>query len=204
VDDQTGNNQIDKNLVGNVLTGDTKAFGTIIKNTEGLVALIVFKMIINAEDRKDLAQDIYLKAFHNLSGFKFQAKLSTWIGQIAYNTCLHYLEKKKLVLIDPPNHENDSDDQLSNLLNHGSIGLSNNETEKLIWRKELSVILQTETDKLLPVYKTILTLFHQQELSYGEITQITGLPEGTVKSYLFRARKTLKEAILSKYKKEDL
>ena len=93
-----GNNPTDKHLVDRVLRGDTRAFGTIIKNTEGLVAQIVFKMIPVVEDRKDLAQDIYLKIFHNLAGFKFQSKLSTWIAQITYNACLSWIEKKKLVL----------------------------------------------------------------------------------------------------------
>ena len=95
---QTGNHPEDKDLVNHVLRGDQSAFGRIIKNTEALVASIVYKMIPDQEERKDIAQDIYLKAFHKLAGFKFQSKLSTWIGQIAYNTCLSWLEKKKLVL----------------------------------------------------------------------------------------------------------
>ena len=98
VNHTTGNNPADKHLVDRVLRGDTRAFGIIIKNTENLVAQIVFKLIPVVEDRKDLAQDIYLKAFHNLAGFKFQSKLSTWIAQIAYNSCLSWIEKKKLVL----------------------------------------------------------------------------------------------------------
>lgn len=56
-----GNNDSDQYLVDKVLGGDADAFGVIIRNTEGLVAQIVFKMINNSEDRKDIAQDIYLK-----------------------------------------------------------------------------------------------------------------------------------------------
>ena len=80
--------------------GDTRSFEIIIRRTEGLVAQIVFKMIDHAEDRRDMAQDIFLKVFKNLSGFRFQAKLSTWIGQISYNTCLNYHEKKKLIFVN--------------------------------------------------------------------------------------------------------
>ena len=59
----------------------------------------IFSLVdfLSAEDRKDIAQDVYLKAFKNLVGFKFQSKLSTWIAQIAYNTCINFLEKKKLM-----------------------------------------------------------------------------------------------------------
>ncbi|MES1222193.1 MAG: sigma factor-like helix-turn-helix DNA-binding protein, partial [Bacteroidota bacterium] len=60
------------------------------------------------------------------------------------------------------------------------------------------------TENLSPIYKTLITLYHNEEMSYEEIRIITGLPEGTVKSYLFRARKALKESILNKYKMEEL
>ena len=73
----------DQPLVEMVLKGNTNAFKTIMKNTEDLVAQIVFKMIPIAEDRKDIAQDIYLKTFQKLNTFQFRSKLSTWIAQIA-------------------------------------------------------------------------------------------------------------------------
>jgi len=191
------NNLTDQHLVKQVLDGDTSAFGTIIKKTEGLVAQIVFKMINNSEDRKDIAQDIYLKTFKKLSGFKFQSKLSTWIGQIAYNTCLNYLEKKKLIILPKTESEGEA-------LSSETTNTSNNETENLIFQKDLSEILISEIDILPPLYKTLITLYHNEELSYEEIAQITELPEGTVKSYLFRARKSLRESLLRKYKKEEL
>jgi RNA polymerase sigma factor (sigma-70 family) len=200
VNDITGYTLSDKSLVDKVLRGETGAFATIIKNTEALTAQIVFKMITNAEDRKDVAQDIYLKVFNKLSGFRFESKLSTWIAQIGYNTCLSYLEKKKLVL--PGNFQDDETDVLELIINKSNT--QNNETEKVISKKELSFILKTEIENLPPVYKTLITLYHNEDLSYDEISEIVQLPEGTVKSYLFRARKMLKENLLAKYKKEEL
>jgi RNA polymerase sigma-70 factor (ECF subfamily) len=78
------------------------------------------------------------------------------------------------------------------------------ESEVLFSKKELETILATAIEKLSPVHKTLITLYHQEELTYIEIAQITGLPEGTVKSYLFRARKQLKDNLLNQYKKEEL
>lgn len=184
---QVANSPTDKYLVDKVLSGDTQAFGLIIQHTEGLVAQIVYKMIANAQDRKDLAQDVYLKAFHKLSGFKFESKLSTWIGKIAYNTCLTFLEKRKLILQEDLQE-----------------GKASAEILHPVFQKELSIILRAETEKLPPIYRTLISLYHQEEMSYGEIAQITELPEGTVKSYLFRARKMLKESLLANYKKEEL
>ena len=89
----------DRTLVNRVLHGDTRAFAEIVENTESLIAQIVFKMVSNPEDRKDIAQDIYLRAYEGLKDFRFNSKLSTWIGRIAYNTCINYLEKKKPLLV---------------------------------------------------------------------------------------------------------
>jgi RNA polymerase sigma-70 factor (ECF subfamily) len=202
VNHTTGNNPADKHLVDRVLRGDTRAFGIIIKNTENLVAQIVFKLIPVVEDRKDLAQDIYMKAFHNLPGFKFQSKLSTWIAQIAYNSCLSWIEKKKLVL--PGNlHEGEEMYETTDarVYNHSSV---ENNSENNLFQKELSVILRKEIEGLPAIYQTLITLFHHESMTYEELSQITGLPEGTVKSSLFRARKMLKENLLSKYQKEAL
>jgi RNA polymerase sigma-70 factor (ECF subfamily) len=94
VSSNTGLHTTDRRLVERVLDGDTHAFGIIVKNTENLVARIVFDTIANDGDRKDIAQDIYLKAYQKLRTFKFQSKLSTWIAQISYNTCIDHLRKK--------------------------------------------------------------------------------------------------------------
>lgn len=204
MNNKTENKLTDQQLVKEVLRGNTYAFGTLIKNTEGLVAHIVYKMIFHPEDRKDIAQDVYLKAYKNLPNFKFEAKLSTWIGQITYNTCLNFLEKKKIVLLQDPIHNDEMGEESLEMINTKPLSISDNDTEILIFKEQLSEILQAEIEKLSPIYKTLITLFHQAELSYEEIAQITMLPEGTIKNYLFRARKTLKDNLLLKYKKEEL
>ena len=81
---------------------------------------------------------------------------------------------------------------------------SADETFSLLHQKELTAILKKEIDQLPPIYQTLITLYHKEEMSYNEITEITGLPEGTVKSYLFRARKMLKNNLSQHYQKEDI
>jgi len=194
----------DKELVNRVLQGEPKVFAIIIKNTERLVAQIVFKLLSNPEDRKDIAQDIYLKAFKNLQGFKFHSKLSTWIGHIAYNTCINFLEKKKLILPDGNWSENQNSNSPLELAANKHIDLFRNETEERLFKTELGEIVQTAIGNLSPLHKTLITLYHYEELSYEEIAEITDLPVGTVKSYLFRARKSLKDNILLHNKIEEL
>ena len=90
----------DKVIVTNILNGNIQDFAVVVKNTEKLFAQIVRKMTANEDDQKDLVQDIYLKAYQNLSSFQYKSKLSTWIGTIAYNTSINYLKKKRIKLYD--------------------------------------------------------------------------------------------------------
>ena len=192
----------DQQLVAQVLGGHTAAFGQIVQRTEALVTQMVFKMIRHSADRPDIAQEVYLKAFKNLAGFKFQAKLSTWIGQITYNTFLHYLEKKQLVLLDPaePPAAAEEGRRAPPALAAGP----DSDPEAALFGHDLAGILGTAIEQLPPLYRTLIALYHQQELSYEEIAQITSLPDGTVKNYLFRARKQLKQQLLARYQREDL
>lgn len=192
---------IDRDLIKKTLAGDTNAFRIIISNTQGLVLQIIYRLITNQEDREDLAQEVYLKVYSKLSSFKFNAKLSTWIGTITYNTCINYLEKKKIAILDIDTQD---DIDMWDTITNNSIHTSQNITENLVLKNERARILEIEIEKLPPIYKTIITLFHSEELSYKEISKITNLPEGTLKNYLFRARKKIRENISFNYKKEDL
>lgn len=183
----------DRELARRVLQGDRQAFAGIVKNTEPLVASIVCKLIPDMEARKDLAQDIYLKAYQHLGNFRFESKLSTWVAQIAFNTCRSWLEKKKLVLMDH--------DQLPVLRGTGT---GHESAELPLAGKQRSRIINAAIEQLPALQKTLIALYHQDEKSYTDIAFITGLPEGTVKSYLFRARKALREILLSDYKREEL
>ncbi|SHE38765.1 RNA polymerase sigma factor [Pedobacter caeni] len=180
----------DKLLVEKILSGNTQDFAMVVKNTERLVAQIVRKMVANQEDQKDLVQDIYLKAYQSLPSFKFQSKLSTWIATIAYNRNINYLEKKKIPLCDIDS------------VQESNFALQEN-VEKGIFKKETAQILNNEINKLPPLYKTLISLYHIEELPNREIAEITGLPEGTIKSYLYRARKILKENIENNYKMDS-
>ncbi len=194
----------DQQLVAQVLGGHTAAFGQLVRRTEGLVTQLVFKMIRHPADRPDVAQEVYLKVFKNLAGFKFQAKLSTWVGQIAYNTCLHYLEKKQLVLVDLAEPAPDDAAEAGRRGPPILVAGPDYNPETVLFDQDLAGILGAAIEQLPPLYRTLVALYHQQELSYEEIGQITSLPDGTVKNYLFRARKLLKQRLLATYHRDDL
>ncbi|MBN2088592.1 sigma-70 family RNA polymerase sigma factor [candidate division KSB1 bacterium] len=182
-------------LVKQILSGDQQAFRIFIETYQRLVAHIVFRMIPTTADREDLCQDIFLKAYQHLASFQFESKLSTWLGRIAYNTCINFLEKKRVQLWGDLSEENDSLDQFT-----GTEIAPDTFTEK----RDISNRLLQEIEKLPLPYRTILTLYHLEEMSYQEIGEIMQLPEGTVKSYLFRARKKLKDQLMTQYHQEAL
>jgi RNA polymerase sigma factor (sigma-70 family) len=185
----------DKDLVKQVLEGKPEAFDALIGRYERLVTHIVYRTISDDEDRRDLCQDVFVKVYSNLAGFQFEAKLSTWIGRIAYNACINHLRKRREDLIDEVLPNIESVDRLP-----AQTTLPDEETEA----RDLARRLRREIAGLPATHRTILALYHIDEMSYAEIAEITGMPEGTVKSHLFRARKHLRRSLLSKYSQEDL
>lgn len=180
----------DKAIVTNVLNGNIETFAIVVKNSEKLIAQIVRKMITNEDDQKDLIQDIYIKVYKNLGSFKFKSKLSTWIANIAYNTTVNYLQKKRIPIIG---------------IEHGIENdiVLNDTPEMVVLKTEEVGVLYMELNKLPPLLKTLITLYHLEELPNKEIAEITNLPEGTIKSYLYRARKILKDNINHHYEMKN-
>ena len=176
----------DKTLVDLVLRGDQRAFALILRRTERLVAQIVHRMVADPDQRKDILQEVYMKAWQHLPGFRQEAKLSTWIARIACHAGVDELRRAQgahawAVLPDMA---------------------STDEADAPMLAREMTYALQNGLDRLPPTYRTLVVLFHQEELSYEEIVRITGLPMGTVKNYLFRARKRLSELVQHQFKIE--
>jgi len=185
-----------RKLVEHILAGDQDSFRTLVKENQRLVCHVVFRMIPPGPDQEDICQEVFIKVYQNLDKFRFDSKLSTWIARIAYNTCLNFLDKKKLPLYDDlTDHDASFEPEAPGDSSRPDLAFESAQT---------GIILQEEIDRLPILYKTIVTLFHIDRMSYSEIAQIMKMPEGTVKSYLFRARKTIKSRLLSKIPREDL
>ncbi len=185
----------DRILVDKIMSGENRAFEAFIFKYKKLVGHIVFRLIKDKEDREDICQDIFVKVYRNLGSFQFSSKLSTWVATIAYNTCVNFLEKKR----EPLSADFMTDEKINETADD-----SHEPPDRLIESKEISAFVRKEIDKLPPVYKAAITLYHLNEMSYEEIAGAMRLPEGTVKSHLFRARKILKDKLMILYRQEDL
>jgi len=176
----------EKRLINQILSGDRRSFEVLIGRYKRLVGHMVFKMIQQAEDREEIAQDVFLKVHQNLAHFRGESKLSTWIARIAHRTCLNYLKRKRLPTTDLSAEESQlAIDQADR-------------PDKLLEKDQRAQFLRRQIACLPPQYGTVLTLFHLEELEIKEISTILEMPTGTVKNYLFRGRKLLKERLLRK------
>jgi len=183
----------DQALVSKVLSGDMPAFRLLIRQHERLVAHMIGRLVKHDGEREELCQDVFLRVYDKLNEFTFQSRLSTWIATIAYRYAINHLRKKKLLLSDIP--EEDS-------FNKNFVEEENPET--LFSEQNMDEFVLKLIDKLPVQYKTVLILYHVESMSYPEIVEITGMPEGTVKNYLFRARNLLKEKVKKYLGKEEM
>jgi RNA polymerase sigma-70 factor (ECF subfamily) len=183
----------DRALVSRVLTGDMQAFMLLIRQHERLVAHMVGRLIKNDEDREELCQDVFIRVHEKLAEFSFQSKLSTWIATIAWRSAINHLRKKKMLFSDIPEEE---------AFTKRFIEESN--PESVTEERDLDAFVLKLVDELPAQYRIVLTLFHLEGMSYPEIGEVTKMPEGTVKNYLFRARNLLKEKVKIYLAKEEL
>lgn len=183
----------DRTLVKNVLAGDMQAFRLLIHQHERLVVHMVGRIVKKQEEVEELCQDVFMRVHNKLGEFNFQSKLSTWIATIAYRQALNHIRKEKIAYSEIPDEE---------AFTQRFVEVAN--PESLAEEKDQDAFVLRLIEELPVQYKTILTLYHVQEMSYPEICEITGMPEGTVKNYLFRARNLLKEKVKKYISKDDL
>ena len=172
----------DAELVQQVLNGNNNAFRFLVAKHQRLVVHIVGRIVQQQEDVEDVCQEVFIKVFRKLKKFRGESKLSTCIARIAYNTSISHIRKGKYDI-----HSFDEQPLLIAAEKDESLN------QKAIEREEAKKYLMQFIEKLPVQYRTVLTLFHLEEFSYREIEEITEMPEGTIKSYLSRARRLLKD-----------
>lgn len=175
----------DHQLVKQVLAGSDAALKLLIERYERLVAHMVARVIDATMDREEICQDVFFKIYEKLSTFNFESKLSTWIATIAYRHAVNFAKKKKMEQVDL--------DAVT-----FKLGTEENKTEQ----DDMTAFVHRLVDQLPVNYKTVLTLFYLDGFSYPEIVETTGMPEGTVKNYIHRARGKLRELVEAHAQKE--
>lgn len=169
----------DKMLVAEVLTGKQEAFVCLVDQYQGLVSHLVFRVVQNPRDQEEVCQDVFVKVHKQLKTFQFRSRLSTWISRIAYNTAISHINKRRPMTVEFDQEE---------------ITEESGPTEALS-EMQLKSFVHEKMKLLSTIEKSVLTLYHLEEMLVSEISQVMMRPEGTIKSDLYRARKKLRKMI---------
>ena len=172
--------QTDNYYIEQVLGGNTGAFSFLVEKYQDMIYGLCLKMLQNAEDAEELAQDTFVKAYRSLNSYKGNSKFSTWLYRIAYNASISLIRKRKLELHSLDEQRLSDEDEVRIQQQLGQIK-----------KEEVSAYLKKAIERLPGDDQVLITLFYYEEQSVEEVAQITGLTESNVKVKIHRARKKM-------------
>jgi RNA polymerase sigma-70 factor (ECF subfamily) len=183
-------------LIERLIARDERAFNDVVRTYERRIFALALRMMGDRAEAEDLAQEVFVQVFKAIGSFRGESKLSTWIYRIAVNLSKnrtkylrvrHTSEQDELAAVEERAGLGDpSDAKNVARVERPDEMMAGRETERVVRR----AILQLE-----PSFRECLVLRDVEDLSYEEIGEITGLPEGTIKSRIHRARSQLKEIV---------
>jgi RNA polymerase sigma-70 factor (ECF subfamily) len=186
--------KIQKEVIENCKAGDEKAFTEIVLQRQKRVFNIAYRMLGNSEEAKDLAQEVFISVFESIKDLKEEIKFDAWLTQITLNHCRNrwkYLKRRQYFssdsLDDPIETEDGSMPR--------AIADPSDNPEILLEKKMIQQWIQRGLLELKENQRELLVLRDLQGFSYEEMGETLGLPEGTIKSKLHRARMDLKEVL---------
>lgn len=195
VTDPLANDDVEAKLIERLVVRDERAFNKLVRLYERRVFALVIRMLGNAAEAEELSQEVFVQVFKAIGTFRGESKLSTWIYRIAINLCKNRSKYLKV-------RHTDEQDALDDVVERAPLGSARNANvaqverpDEMLAGKQVERIVQDAITRLEPTFRECLVLRDVEELSYEEIGQITGLPSGTVKSRIFRARAMLKEMV---------
>jgi RNA polymerase sigma-70 factor (ECF subfamily) len=180
--------RFDLELVKHASNGNQKAYAELMSRYREAIYFMLLKMVNNKTDAEDLTIEAFGKAFKNLDQYSPNYAFSTWLFKIASNNCIDYLRKRRANLISIDGAFSDDSKEVEPQINLKDTELNPEET---LIREQKAVLMRTIVKKLKPRYRSLIELRYFREFSYEEIAEEMGIPLGTVKAQLFRARELL-------------
>jgi RNA polymerase sigma-70 factor (ECF subfamily) len=181
----------DRELVATAATGIEGSFEELVRRYQRPISSYVYRMIGDYEAALDLTQEIFIKVYGSLSRYRSEFKFSTWIYKIAHNCAVDHLrrnagrERSLLAGLEGDHYEL-------------AIESGNPSPEQESERRERRLEIEFVVRSLPAAYRELIALRHSQDLTYEEIVEVTGLPLGTVKNRLFRAREMMRQQFVER------
>ncbi|MEO8168362.1 MAG: sigma-70 family RNA polymerase sigma factor [bacterium] len=185
--------QSDNDILEQIRRGDARKYSIIVDRHKNQAYALAFRLVGEKREAEELVQDGFVRAFRNLDQFRGDARFSTWLYRIVYNLCMTRVTRRQ----PRPDSIDINEEMLDNIFVDEEMG-----ADERMETDEYNRMIAEEIQQLPEKFKSAVTLFYLQEMSYEEMTGILNLPLGTVKTNLFRGRNLLRERVLSRLKGE--
>ncbi len=179
----------DQVLITKILDGDKSSFEELMKKYNRKMFNFIFRMVREEEIAIELTQDFFIKIFTVMHKYNFQYKFSTWAYRICYNLVIDHVRKNQA------NIDSLDDDSVSQRLMVESKNYVSEDGFDVLEREEVRDFLWGMVEEIPIKYKELILMRYLQGLKYDEIADITGLPVGTVKNRIFKAKNLLRKEI---------
>ena len=181
----------DRDLVASAVEGHEGGFEELVRRYQRPISAYVYRMVGDYDAALDLTQEIFIKVYGSLARYRSEFKFSTWIYKIAHNCAVDHLRR------------NNGREQSLVMGSEGDtyelpIESRRPSPEQESERRERRIEIEGVVRSLPAVYRELIILRHSQDLTYEEIVEVTGLPLGTVKNRLFRAREMMRQQFLER------
>ena len=173
----------DMELIEACLSGDEMGFEELVNRYKNLVFSIIHRMTKDSEEANDISQEVFIKIYRNLASYTPAFKFSTWVMRITSNHIIDQHRKRKLETISFEAHTEEA--------GIGIAGTTDSPESIYLQQEQTDRIAKILAD-LPEMYKTPVIMYHQEGLSYQEISEKIGEPLSKVKNRIFRGRKMLK------------
>ncbi len=182
---------VDCDLVASAVAGHEGGFEELVRRYQRPISAYVYRMVGDYDAALDLTQEIFIKVYGSLARYRSEFKFSTWIYKIAHNCAVDHLRRN-----------NGREQSLVSGVEGDSYELpiesGRLSPEQESERKERRMEIESVVRALPAAYRELIILRHSQDLTYEEIVEVTGLPLGTVKNRLFRARDMMRQQFLQR------
>jgi len=181
----------DRDMILAVRQGDATAYRGLVEKYQGRVYSLVYGMVRNREDARDITQEAFVKAYNNLGSFRLESSFYTWLYRIGMNLSIDFIRKRKrhaTAGFDEGIATRDGDGEIATIHHEES-------PSRALERKRLYGRIMDALDKLPPDQKQVILLRELEGLAYKEIAAVMDIPEGTVMSRLYYARKKLQKLL---------
>jgi RNA polymerase sigma-70 factor (ECF subfamily) len=181
----------DGELIVEAVGGRSDGFEELVRRYQRPITGYVFRMLGDYESSLDVTQEVFIKVYNSLTKYSPEYKFSTWLYRIAHNAAIDHMRRNS---VTPQSIETENADGTFQIQIHSRRPSPEQDQERREWRTEIDSVVRC----LPTAYRDLIVLRHSRDLSYDEIAEVTGLPLGTVKNRLFRAREMMREIFIER------